>query len=103
MHKFCRFFHAVRPLFFSCAMLILPRIVFADNGETPVSEGLGYVLDAMYGATGMALAALAIIAVGVLCAAHVLEWKRLIQTVVGIAFIFGAPPIVKGIVSLIHT
>lgn len=82
-------------------LFFIPSIAFAD-GETPVSEGLGYVLNAMYGETGITLATLAIMVVGLLCLNHRLEWKWLVVTISGIAIIFGAPAIVKGIVSLIH-
>ena len=91
-------FHVV--LNFSC--FILPRLVFAAGGDTPVGEGLSYLINAMYGTTGIAIATLAIIAVGLLCLGHVLEWKRLIQTVIGVGIIFGAGAIVRGITSLVH-
>jgi type IV secretory pathway VirB2 component (pilin) len=73
------------------------------GGDTPVSEGLQYLINSMYGTTGIVLATLAIIAVGLLCLLHVLEWKRLIQTIAGIGIIFGAGAIVSGITALIHT
>jgi len=80
----------------------MPICAFAESGETPVSEGLQYIIDAMFGATGIAIATIAIIVVGLLCLGHYLEWKRLAQIVGGIAIIFGASAIVSGITSLVH-
>lgn len=76
-------------------------IAACASGNTPVSEGLGYITTAMFGSTGIILATLAIMAVGLMCLFHVLEWKRLIQTVAGIAIIFGASGIVSGIQTLV--
>lgn len=72
------------------------------SGETPVSEGLGYLINAMYGSTGAALATLSIMIVGLLCLGHVLRWSALGYTIAGISIIFGAGAIVRGITSLIH-
>lgn len=80
-------------------LLAYPTLAFAD-GETPIAGGLSYIINAMTGATGMAIATIAVIAVGLLCLGHYLEWKRLLQTVVGISIIFGAPLIVRGIIYL---
>lgn len=86
---------------FLLSCLLLPSSSFAI-GETPVSEGLGYVINAMYGATGATLATLSIMIVGLLCLGHVLRWSALGYTIAGISIIFGAGAIVKGITSLIH-
>lgn len=102
MHKPYRIFNTITPILKFFSLFILPRIVFADSGETPVSEGLGYLLDAMFGTTGIVIATLAIIVVGLLCLGHYLEWKRLLQTVSGVGIVFGASAIVKGITSLVH-
>ena len=77
-------------------------IVFASSGDTPVSEGLSYFIDAMYGATGLALATIAIMIVGVLCLFHVIRWTVFGYNVIGISIIFGAGTIVTGITSLVH-
>jgi type IV secretory pathway VirB2 component (pilin) len=81
---------------------VFPASVFA-NGETPVSEGLSYIVTAMYGATGIAIATIAIMIVGLLCLGHFLNWSALGKTIIGISLIFGAGAVVNGIVSLIHT
>jgi type IV secretory pathway VirB2 component (pilin) len=91
----------IMPVLLNLAVVLLPRVAFAD-GDTPVGQGLSYVINAMYGTTGIAMATLSIIAVGLLCLGHVLEWKRLIQTVIGVGIIFGAGAIVRGITSLVH-
>lgn len=78
----------------------LPAAVFA-NGETPVSEGLRYITDAMYGATGITIATIAVMIVGLLCLGHFLKWSTLGFTIIGISIIFGAGSIVEGITSLI--
>lgn len=84
------------------AIAFLPNIVFA-SGETPVSEGLQYITNAMYGATGAVIATIAVMAVGLLCLVHLLKWSVLGYTIIGISFIFGAGAIVSGIISLIHS
>lgn len=78
----------------------LPTLVLA-NGETPVSEGLRYLINAMYGATGMTIATLAVMVVGLLCLGHFFKWVALGYTIVGISIIFGAGSIVSGITALI--
>lgn len=80
---------------------LLPCSAFA-MGETPVSDGLGYLITAMYGATGAALATLSIMIVGLLCLGHVLRWSALGYTIAGISIIYGAGVIVRGITMLIH-
>lgn len=92
----------IKNLIIGLSFLIFPALSFA-NGETPISEGLGYITSAMYGATGIAIATLAIMIVGLLCLGHFLQWSALGKTVIGISMIFGAGAIVNGITSLIHT
>ena len=43
--------------------LVFPSVVFA-GGETPVSDGLHYITNAMYGATGIAIATISVMVVG---------------------------------------
>lgn len=74
----------------------------ASKGETPVSEGLHYITSAMYGATGVAIATIAVMVVGLLCLGHFLKWSVLGYTIIGISIIFGAGSIVHGITSLVH-
>ena len=80
---------------------IAPSIAFA-SGETPVSEGLRYITNAMYGATGIAIATIAVMVIGLLCLGHFLKWAALGYTIIGISIIFGAGSIVNGITSLVH-
>jgi len=72
------------------------------GGETPVSDGLKYITNAMYGATGVAVATISIMIVGLLCLGHFLKWSTLGFTIMGISIMFGAGSIVRGITSLIH-
>ncbi|HTM64586.1 MAG TPA: TrbC/VirB2 family protein [Gammaproteobacteria bacterium] len=72
------------------------------GGETPVSEGLRYIINAMYGATGVTLATLSVMIVGLLCLGHFLKWSTLGYTIMGISIIFGAGSIVNGILSLVR-
>jgi type IV secretory pathway VirB2 component (pilin) len=81
---------------------LIPSIVLA-GGDTPVSEGLHYITNAMYGATGVAIATIAVMVVGLLCLGHVLRWSALGYTIIGVSIIFGAGSIVSGIVSLVHS
>jgi type IV secretory pathway VirB2 component (pilin) len=78
----------------------MPTLGFA-GGETPVSEGLQYITSAMYGATGVAVATISVMIVGLLCLGHFLKWSVLGFTIMGISIIFGAGSIVNGITSLI--
>jgi type IV secretory pathway VirB2 component (pilin) len=78
-----------------------PTFVLA-NGETPVSDGLGYIINAMYGATGVAIATISVMLVGLLCLGHFCKWSTFGYTIMGICIIFGAPAIVNGITRLIH-
>lgn len=81
--------------------IIFPSIVLA-SGETPVSDGLQYITQAMYGATGIMIATISIMIVGLLCLSHFLKWSILGYTIMGISIIFGAGSIVDGITSLIR-
>src|SRR5579872_1477069 len=85
--------------FFSAALV--PGLAFA-SGETPVGDGLSYITGAMYGATGIAIATIAVMIVGLLCLGHVLKWSALGYTIIGISIMFGAGAIVSGVLSLIH-
>jgi type IV secretory pathway VirB2 component (pilin) len=82
-------------------IMLLPSLVFA-SGDTPVGEGLRYITDAMYGGTGVAIATIAVMVVGLLCLGHVLKWSALGFTIIGVSIIFGAGSIVSGITSLVH-
>lgn len=75
---------------------------FAGGGETPVSQGLRYVTNAMYGATGVTIATISVMIVGLLCLGHFLKWSVLGYTIMGISIIFGAGSIVNGILSLVR-
>lgn len=83
-------------------LLMAASQVALASGETPVSDGLQYITNAMYGATGMALATIAVMFVGLLCLTHVLKWQTLGYTIVGISLIFGSGSIVNNIVSLVR-
>ena len=72
------------------------------NGDTPVSDGLHYITDAMYGATGVAISTISVMIVGLLCLGHFLKWSVLGYTIMGISIIFGAGSIVNGITSLVR-
>jgi len=86
----------------TCLLIsIFPALSFA-TGDTPVAEGLGYLTNAMYGTTGVAIATIAIMVVGLLCLGHVIRWSALGYTIMGVSIIFGAGSIVSGITSLIH-
>ncbi len=80
---------------------IFPSFSWAYGGDTPVSQGLNYVIDAIYGATGLSVATVAIIGMGLLCAGHYLEWKQFLQTLVGIAIMFGAGGVARALHALI--
>ena len=84
----------------SFCLLGISSQVFA-GGETPVSQGLQYITNAMYGATGVAIATISVMIVGVLCLSHFLKWSVLGYTIMGISIIFGAGSIVQGILSLV--
>lgn len=81
--------------------LLLSKAAFA-NGETPISEGLYYITNAMYGATGIAIATISVMITGLLCLGGFVKWTTLGFTIIGISIIFGAGAIVTGLTSLIH-
>jgi type IV secretory pathway VirB2 component (pilin) len=83
-------------------LLLIAPIAFADSGETPVSEGMGYFLNAMFGATGISIATVALGIMFVACLFKQAEWSKFIVLVAAIGGIFGASAIVTGIVSLVH-
>ena len=87
--------------FFLLLVFSWPALVFA-GGETPVSDGLSYITSAMYGATGVAIATISVMVVGLLCLGHFVKWSMLGYTIIGISIIFGAGAIVDGIVSVVH-
>jgi len=90
-------------LVMSCLLIsVFPSLSFA-TGETPVGQGLGYITGAMYGTTGVAIATIAVMVVGLLCLGHVIRWSALGYTIMGVSIIFGAGAIVSGITSLVHT
>lgn len=86
-------------LVFSLCLASQPALA---SGETPVSEGLRYITNAMYGATGVAIATISVMVVGLLCLGHFLKWSILGYTIIGISIIFGAGSIVGSITSLVH-
>jgi len=69
-------------------LISFPALCFA-GGETPVSQGLRYITNAMYGATGIAIATISVMVVGLLCLSHFLRWTVLGYTIIGISIIFG--------------
>lgn len=87
--------------FYSMVFLTASQSVLA-GGETPVSDGLRYITNAMYGATGVAIATISVMIVGLLCLSHFLKWSVLGYTIMGISIIFGAGSIVNGITSLVR-
>lgn len=94
--------HINKPDLFAYLLLMTASQAALASGNTPVSDGLQYITNAMYGATGMALATIAVMFVGLLCLAHMLKWQTLGYTIVGISLIFGAGSIVNNIVSLVR-
>ena len=83
------------------SFLLIPALALA-SGETPVSDGLRYITNAMYGATGVAIATIAVMLIGVMCLMHLLRWSALGYTIMGISIVFGAGSIVNGITSLVR-
>lgn len=98
MKKLLPSFLSITSIFFS----LIPNIAFAYGSETPVGQGLSYIIEAMYGSTGMAIATIAIMGVGIACLGRAIEWKWLLCTIGGVGVIFGAGAIVNGIKMLVH-
>jgi len=94
--------HNINKIFCFFIILFLFPLAVMANGETPVSDGLSYIITAMYGATGITLATISVMIVGLLCLFHMLRWSVLGYTLIGISIIFGAGGIVAGITSLIQ-
>ena len=92
----------LKKIFFRISLLILtPVVAFARGGETPVSQGLTYIIDAITGTTGITIATLALMSVGLACLYHKLEWKAFGYTVAIMSIVFGARPIVDAVASYI--
>ena len=106
----CKGFKRIKTFYWKMCRLSMLAIlsllspnVFAEGGESPVGEGLGYVINnVVYGKDGEIISIIAVAAVGIACLAHKLEWMYFFILIGGIAFIFGAPEIVSGIKALIH-
>lgn len=99
--KIISFFRSRKKIIKFVPFLLIPSVAFADGGQSPVGEGISYLINQMYGADGVAIATVAVMGVGLLCLMHVLEWKRLMQTLIGISFIFGAGALVSAIQSVV--
>lgn len=82
--------------------LCFPLVTYASSGETPVSQGLGYITAALTGKTGITLATLAIMGVGLGCLLHKIEWKMFAYTIAAIGIVFGAGGIANAIKDLVH-
>jgi len=84
-------------------LVLLPLVRYASGGDTPVSQGLSYIITSMYGDTGIAIATIALLGVGLLCLGHVMEWRRFFQTLAGVCIIFGAGAVVSAIHGLVSS
>lgn len=85
---------------YTVLLFVFSPLCWASGGDTPVNQGLHYFIDAMLGATGLSIATLAVMGVGLLCAGHYVEWKYFFYTLLGISILFGAPAIVLALRSL---
>jgi type IV secretory pathway VirB2 component (pilin) len=101
LKKWKRIFKILLNYFVIIPLFLFSSFSWAYGGDTPVSQGLNYVIDAVYGATGLSIATVAIIGMGLLCAGHYLEWKRFLQTLIGIAIMFGAGGVARALHALI--
>ncbi len=82
---------------------LIPAITFAfGGGETPVGNGIGYIIDALTGTTGKAIATLSVMCVGLACLGHYVKWTIFFVVIVGVAIIFGAQLIVEGITQYVR-
>jgi type IV secretory pathway VirB2 component (pilin) len=96
---------------FSCSLEILKYFFILSpfysfsvyaNSDSPIGRGLGYIIyDILDSGTGVALATLSLMGIGLACKFGYLEWKRLGQAVVGIAIIFGSEFFVTSIIGLV--
>lgn len=82
----------------TCFLMILPTLCLAA-GESPVGNGLQKILAMITGTTGITAATLGVAGIGVGCVYGYLEWTRFLQTVIGIAIIFGSSTIVSTLTS----
>lgn len=78
----------------ACGLMLLPTLCLAA-GESPVGNGLQAVLTMITGTTGITAATLGVAGIGIGCVYGYLEWTRFLQTVIGIAIIFGSSTIVS--------
>ena len=80
--------------FISLGFFVFSVSAFAQSGQDPVSSGMQWLINLIYGPIGIGICTLAVIGVGLLCLGHYLEWKRLTQTIIGVSLIFGSGAIV---------
>lgn len=79
---------------FAAAML-LPDMALAADGTSPIGFVVCKILGWLTGATGRAIATLAIIIIGVGALMGKVSWGMAIIVAVGVAIVFGAPEILK--------
>lgn len=102
--NYMRLVTSLKKYFYTLLGLMISKSAFADASESPVGEGLSYFINAVvYGTDGVVIATIAVAGVGIACLKHRIEWVYFFYTVAGIAIVFGAPAIVQGIKSLVHT
>lgn len=88
--------------YFFILSLFYPFSSFA-NTDSPIGRGLGYIIsDILTSGTGVALATLSLMGIGLACKFGYMEWKRLGQAVTGIAIIFGSEFLVTAIIDLVE-
>jgi type IV secretory pathway VirB2 component (pilin) len=87
---------------FPVALLLLENYAYAQSSESPVGQGLGYIVNAfIYGTDGTVLAVIAFAGSGIAALYHKIHWSVFVGVVAAISIIFGAPAIVSGIKSLV--
>lgn len=84
--------------------LFITNCAFAQSSESPVGQGLGYIVNSLiYGTDGTVLAVIAFAGTGIAALYHKIHWSIFVGVVAAIALIFGAPAVVSGIKSLVST
>lgn len=79
--------------------LVIASPICLASGESPIGSGLSVILGWVTGTTGITAATLGVAGVGVACTYGYLEWSRFLQTIIGVAIVFGSTAIVAAITA----
>ncbi len=84
----------------SAAIIMMPDLSYATSANTPMGNVLCTTVGWFTGNTGKGLATIAISVIGIGALLGKVSWGMAIIVALGVAVVFGAPTLVKDIVSM---